>query len=285
MEDTDISAQLQCMENRPKEIKDAFYQDLSFGTGGLRGVIGAGTNRMNLYTVRRISQGLAEYVNNNLPERNRKVTVLYDYRINSLLFAQAAAGVFAANGIQVHIYRELMPTPCLSFAVRQLHCSAGVMITSSHNPAQYNGYKAYGADKCQITTETAERNMSEIKKVDVFDGVHSMDFNQGMTLWHIQYINKTVISAFIKAVKGQSMLKPDCKIRRDFSTVYSPLNGTGRMPVTRVLSECGFSNVHLVTEQEHPDGSFPTCSYPNPEVEQAMELGLEYARKINGHAC
>lgn len=272
---TELKAELQAMDNN--EIEDAFYRDLEFGTGGLRGVIGAGTNRMNIYTVAQASQGLANYVKKNGGER---IAVSFDSRIKSDLFAQVASGVFVANGIKVSIYKELMPTPCLSYAVRELDCAAGIMITASHNPTKYNGYKVYGADGCQITTEAAASIQDEIGEIEVFSDVKRMEFDKGMKAGLIEYISDTVYTDFIGEVKNQSVLFGD-EIDKNVSIVYSPLNGAGLKPVLRVLKESGYTNVMVVAEQEQPDGHFPTCPFPNPEIRESMNLGMEYAEKYN----
>ena len=261
------------------EIEDAFYRDLEFGTGGLRGVIGAGTNRMNVYTVAKASQGLANYVNVTFPTV-KKIAVAYDSRIKSDVFSRVAAGVFAANGLEVFLYPELMPTPALSFAVRYYGCSAGVVVTASHNPSKYNGYKVYGPDGCQITTEAAETILSEIERLDVFSDVSRGDFDKLVSEGKIKYIGEDCVTAFLDAVKSQSVLYGD-KIDRDVAIVYSPLNGTGLKPVTRVLREIGFTNITVVKEQANPDGNFPTCPYPNPEIREALQLGLEYADRLH----
>lgn len=260
---------------RAAEVEDAFFRDLSFGTGGLRGVIGAGTNRMNTYTIAKASQGLANYLKHGFSSPS--VVIGYDSRIQSDLFAKTAAAVCAANGIQVHIWSELLPVPMVSYAVRYLHASAGIMITASHNPAKYNGYKVYGADGCQITTDAAVEILTDIEKVDVFDDVKSADFEILLCDGKIKHIDKNVYTAYIEEVKKQSVLIED--IDRDVAIVYSPLNGTGLKPVTEVLRDTGFTNITVVAEQEKPDGSFPTCPYPNPEIPKAMELGLQYCER------
>ena len=269
----DLLDELKTMDD--KAIEDAFYRDLAFGTGGLRGTIGAGTNRMNVYVVAKASQGLANYL-----ESGSSVVIGYDSRIKSDMFAKTAAGVFAANGITVHFWPQLLPVPTVSFAVRELTASAGVMITASHNPSKYNGYKVYGSDGCQITTEAAAEILSCIEALDIFNDVKSMEFELAVDEGRIQYINSSVLTSFIEAVKSQSVLFGD-DINRDVAIVYSPLNGTGLVPVTRVLEETGFTNITVVEEQRNPDGNFPTCPYPNPEIREAMELGLEYCRKVN----
>ena len=273
----ELSAELAKMTDA--EIEDAFYRDLEFGTGGLRGVIGAGTNRMNVYTVAKASQGLANYVNKTFPAC-KKIAVAYDSRIKSDVFSRVAAGVFAANGLEVFLYPELMPTPALSFAVRYFGCSAGVVVTASHNPSKYNGYKVYGPDGCQITTEAAATILSEIERIDVFSDVSRGDFDALVASGKIKYIGEDCVTAFLSAVKGQSVLFGD-EIDRDVAIVYSPLNGTGLKPVTRVLRETGFTNVTVVKEQANPDGNFPTCPYPNPEIREALRLGLEYADRLH----
>ncbi|MBR1770953.1 MAG: phospho-sugar mutase [Lachnospiraceae bacterium] len=257
-------------------VEDAFYRDLAFGTGGLRGTIGAGTNRMNVYVVAKASQGLANYLRETVQEP--AVVIGYDSRIKSDVFAQVAAGVFAANGVKVHFWQELNPVPTVSYAVRALHASAGVMITASHNPSKYNGYKVYGADGCQITTEAAAAILAQINALDIFADVRQMDFQTAVKEALVQYIPAAVLTAFLDEVKQQSVLFGD-EINRDVAIVYSPLNGTGLKPVTRVLAESGFTNITVVEEQKNPDGHFPTCPYPNPEIREAMELGLTYCER------
>ena len=281
-EDADLTAELTDMEGKEERITDAFYQNLAFGTGGLRGVIGAGTNRMNIYTVGKASQGLADYINRHFPKEERKIAISYDSRIKSSLFAKRAAEVFAANGIRVFIYTELMPTPMLSWAVRSLSCAAGVMVTASHNPSKYNGYKVYGPDGCQITTDAAAEILGCIEKTDAFEDVKREDFETALENGRISYIGEDTVTSFIEAVKGQSMLtKSEENVDKNISIVYSPLNGTGLKPVLRTLKESGFTNITVVKEQEQPDGHFPTCPYPNPEIREAMALGMEYAKKCS----
>ena len=278
-QDADVRKELEEMKADPAAIEDAFYRDLAFGTGGLRGVIGAGTNRMNIYTVAKASQGLSDYIRGQFAEGERSIAVSYDSRIRSDLFARVAAGVFAANGIRVHIYPQLMPTPCLSYAVRALHCAAGIMVTASHNPAKYNGYKVYGADGCQITTDAAAKILEKIEALDIFHDVSMGDFEKGLKEGMISYIGEDVYTAFTEEVKAQSVIgKGDAD--RDVAIVYSPLNGTGLKPVLRALKESGYTNVTVVKEQEEPDGNFPTCPYPNPEIREAMALGMEYAKRL-----
>ena len=274
--DSDVASELKTMG--AAKIEDAFYRDLAFGTGGLRGVIGAGTNRMNVYTVAKASQGLADYLKKH--DEHPSVAIGYDSRIKSDVFAKVSAGVFAANGVQVNIWPVLMPVPTVSFATRYLHTSAGVMITASHNPSKYNGYKVYGADGCQITTEAAAEILAEIEKLDIFADVRTGDFEAGVASGSIQYIPDEVYTAFVNEVKAQSVLFGD-EVDKDVAIVYSPLNGSGLRPVTRTLKEMGYTNITVVKEQEQPDGNFPTCPYPNPEIKEAMALGMEYAKRCN----
>lgn len=274
--DPALLEELRAMDEKQQE--DAFYRDLSFGTGGLRGVIGAGTNRMNLYTVAKATQGLANYLKEHF--RAPSVAIGFDSRINSALFSKVAARVFAANGVKVHIWPELMPVPTVSFAVRELGCSAGVMITASHNPSKYNGYKVYGADGCQITTQGAAEVLAKIEALDIFQDVRIMDFGTAWNDGQILRIPEAVYTAFVENVKAQSVLYED-KTTHDVAIVYSPLNGAGRKPVLRTLKELGYTNITVVKEQEEPDGRFPTCPYPNPEIREAMELGLRYAKEKN----
>ena len=280
-DDQDVAAELQSMDGNEEQIEDAFYRNLAFGTGGLRGVIGAGTNRMNIYTVAKASQGLADYVNKQFAPNKRSIAISYDSRIRSDIFARVAAGVFAANGIKSYIYKELMPTPCLSYAVRALHCAAGIMVTASHNPSKYNGYKVYGADGCQITTKAADAILAEIEKLDLFDDVKRVSFKEALNVNKVSYISDRVYDDFIEEVKKQSLLSDDLAINKDVSIVYTPLNGTGLKPVLRALKESGYTNITVVKEQEQPDGYFTTCPYPNPEIKEAMELGIAYAKKCN----
>ena len=278
--DASLRDELRAMESQPDQMEDAFYRNLTFGTGGLRGVIGAGTNRMNLHTVARASQGVADYVNRHFEADARRIAVSYDSRILSTEFARVAAEVFAANGIHVMIYPRLMPTPCLSWAVRALNCAAGVMVTASHNSAKYNGYKVYGADGGQITTEAAAEILDMIEALDIFADPRRTSFEAALEAGRIEWIPEDVLTAFIERVKGESLLG-DAGADRSARIVYTPLNGTGLEPVTRILRECGYENVTVVAEQEKPDGRFPTCPYPNPEIREAMQLGLEYAERLN----
>lgn len=276
VDDGDVANEL--MNMTQAGVEDAFYRDLAFGTGGLRGVIGAGTNRMNVYTVAKASQGLADYLRKKYARPS--VVIGYDSRIKSDVFARVTAEVFAANDIAVHIWPQLMPVPTVSFATRYLKASAGVMITASHNPAKYNGYKVYGADGCQITTAAAGEILSEINKLDIFSDVKKESFASGLQSGKISYIADRVYTAFIDAVKSQSVLG-DLAVDKNVAICYTPLNGAGLKPVIRALTEGGYTNITVVKEQEQPDGNFPTCPYPNPEIKEAMTLGMDYAKQHN----
>lgn len=273
--DPDLKTELESVKGKDDEIFDRFYRELEFGTGGLRGVIGAGTNRMNVYTVNKATQGLASYIKDH---GGNSVAVSYDSRIKSDLFARGAAEVFAGNGIKVHIYSELMPTPMLSWAVRALKCDAGVMVTASHNPAKYNGYKVYGSDGCQVTIEAADEILAHINKTDVFKDVKTKDFDEAVKEGLISFIGEDVIDDYMAMVRRQS-LHPDICESAGLKVVYTPLNGTGNKPVRRILKEIGVKNVVVVPEQENPDGTFSTCPYPNPEIREALELGLRLCDK------
>lgn len=277
VDDEDLQRELKNIENDEDAINDSFYRELEFGTGGLRGVIGAGTNRMNIYTVRRATQGFADYINDAF--ENPSVAVSYDSRIKSDVFAKAAASVFAANGIKVHIYSELMPTPMLSFAVRALKCSAGVMVTASHNPSKYNGYKAYGNDGCQLSLSASEVVIQKVNKLDIFKDVKTVDFDKAVADGMIEYIENDVIEDYYKNVLAQGI---NTKLVADsgLKVVYTPLNGTGNKPVRHILDVIGIKDVTVVPEQENPDGNFTTCPYPNPEIREALELGLKLCDKV-----
>lgn len=274
--ESDLKEELEAMD--PAKQEDAFYRDLAFGTGGLRGVIGAGTNRMNVYTVAKASQGLANYLKSHFSDPS--VAIGYDSRLKSEEFARTAAAVFGENGVKVHLWSTLNPVPTVSFATRYLGTSAGVMVTASHNPSKYNGYKVYGADGCQITSAAAGEILGEIEKLDLFEDVARGDFEALLASGTIQYIPDQVLTAFLAEVKNQSVLFGE-EAGRDAAIVYSPLNGAGYVPVTRILAESGYRNVTVVEEQRLPDGRFPTCPYPNPEIKEAMALGMEYAKRNN----
>ena len=277
-QDIDLQKELKSMNEEDK--LDAFYKDLEFGTGGLRGIIGAGTNRLNVYTVSKATQGLANYINENFKREDRKVAISRDSRIKSDVFANVAASVLAANGIKVYIYPRIEPVPALSFATRYLKCCSGIMITASHNPSKYNGYKVYGSDGCQITTEAAKEILSYISKIDVFDGYKSMNLDDAFEKGLVEYIKPIVLTKFIEEVKKQSFLG-DEKIDKNIAIVYSPLYGSGLEPVKRALTELGYTNVNIVKDQEMPNGYFPTCPYPNPEIKEALKVGLEYCKQYD----
>lgn len=275
VDDADLQAELAAVANDAEGINDRFYRDLAFGTGGLRGVIGAGTNRMNIYTVRKASQGLADYLNENF--KNPSCAIAYDSRIKSDLFAKEAAKVLSGNGVKVYIYKELMPTPMLSWAVRALKCDAGIVVTASHNPAKYNGYKVYGNDGCQITLNAAELILSCISKIDCFDGVKLADFDKALADGAIEYIGDDIINAYYDKVEEQS-IHPDVVAKSGLKIVYTPLNGTGNKPVREILKRIGIKDIVIVPEQEHPDGNFTTCPFPNPEIKEALAVGLELCK-------
>lgn len=276
--DPDLKAELADVAGDEDGKNDRFYRDLEFGTGGLRGVIGAGTNRMNVYTVKKATQGLAEYILSGNVEKS--VAIAYDSRIKSDYFARSAAEVLAANGIKVYIYKELMPTPMLSWAVRRLGCGAGIVVTASHNPAKYNGYKVYGSDGCQLTLDAANAVLSKINNIDIFSGVKSVDFDKAVSDGAINYIGEDVIDAYLAKVKEQG-LHTDLVAQSGLKVVYTPLNGTGNKPVRRILKEIGVKDVIVVPEQENPDGNFPTCPFPNPEIKEALQRGLDLCAKEN----
>ncbi|MFC4803886.1 phospho-sugar mutase [Filifactor villosus] len=265
---------------KEEEVREAFYKNLEFGTGGLRGVIGAGSSRVNIYTVAKASQGLANYILKQVPREQRQVAIGYDSRIKSEVFARTAAEVFAANGIKAFLFDRLMPTPCVSFAVRSLGCCAGVMVTASHNPSKYNGYKVYNSQGCQITTSVADEIFGEIEALDIFQDVLRLQFDKAKELGKIEFIGEEVVTNFIEEVKKQSVLDENTEVDKDVSIVYSSLHGAGLEPVTRVLRESGYKKVSVVKEQAEPDGTFPTCPYPNPEIEEAMRLGVQYAEQL-----
>lgn len=275
LEDPDLTEELQSIRDNPAEINDRFYRDLEFGTGGLRGVIGAGTNRVNIYTVRKATQGLANYLNKQ--GAGASVAIAYDSRMKSDVFAKSAAEVLAANGIHAHIYPELMPTPALSYAVRYLRCSAGINITASHNPAKYNGYKAYGSDGCQVALEMADAILDEINRLDIFTDVKHMDYQKAEEKGLIHTIPEEVTESFLQAVQKESII--DCQ-GTDLKVVYTPLNGAGRKCVTKILDRIGIQNVTIVKEQELPDGNFTTCPYPNPEIREALQKGLDLCETV-----
>lgn len=276
-EDPDLQNELKSITDDMDAIRDRFYRNLEFGTGGLRGVIGAGTNRMNIYTVRHATQGLANYVNEEYS--NPSVAIAYDSRIKSDIFAKNAASVLAANGIKVYIYNELMPTPMLSYAVRALKCQAGIVVTASHNPAKYNGYKVYGDDGCQITLKGAAAVLEKINELDVFNDIKISSFDDGLANGSISYIGEDIINSYFDSVLTQG-INIDLCAESGLKVVYTPLNGTGNKPVRTILSKIGIKDVTVVEEQEMPDGNFTTCPYPNPEIREALELGLKKCEEV-----
>lgn len=275
-DDKDLLPELLEIKGNEKEIEDRFAVSLKFGTAGLRGVIGAGTNRMNVYTVRQATQGLADYCNEDFEDPS--IAIAYDSRIKSDVFAKEAAACLAANGIKVYIYPELMPTPMLSYAVRALNCDSGIVITASHNPAKYNGYKVYGPDGCQMTLDAANKVLQNIEKVDMFTGAKTMDFDSGVKCGKIEYIGRDIYEGYLKAVK-ECGIHTDCVAESGMKVVFTPLNGTGNKPIRDILKMIGVKDVVVVPEQENPDGNFPTCPFPNPEIKEALALGIELSEK------
>lgn len=275
--DPDLKAELESIKGNSNEILDRFYRSLEFGTAGLRGVIGAGTNRMNVYTVGRATQGLADYLNDKYDEPS--VAIGYDSRIKSDYFSRESAEILAANGVKVYIYDELEPTPCLSYAVRTLKTSGGIILTASHNPAKYNGYKCYNSRGYQMTDDEAAETYEYIKKVDYFTGIKKVDFDSALADGKIKYIGEKLIESFLDEVQKQC-INPDIVKQAGLKVIYSPLNGSGNKPVRKILERIGVQHVYVVAEQENPDGNFPTCPYPNPEIKQVFKLGLEMNKSI-----
>ena len=270
--DADLLPELQSVQGNEEEILDRFYKNLEFGTAGLRGVIGAGTNRMNIYTVNQATQGLADYLNSDF--ENPSIAIAYDSRIKSDVFARSAACVLAANGVKVYLYPELVPTPMLSYAVRALSCSSGIIITASHNPSKYNGYKCYDPNGYQMTDEAAAKTYAYIQKVDMFTGAKTVDFDEALKNGAIEYIKREVFENFYNEVR-KAQVNPDVCGNTDLSVIYTPLNGTGNLHVREILKQIGIRDVTVVPEQELPDGNFPTCPYPNPEIRQAFECAIK----------
>lgn len=276
-EDPDLLKELESIRGNENEIHERFYKDLEFGTAGLRGIIGAGTNRMNIYVVRKATQGLANYVLKKYGKGS--VVISHDSRIKADLFMIEAAKVLAANGIKVYITKELEPTPVLSYLVRYYQCQAGIMVTASHNPAAYNGYKAYGEDGCQMTDVAAGMVYDEICKLDMFEDVKIADFDKALEDGQIEYVDDSVYDTYIEKVKEQQIEPGICK-GADLKVVYTPLNGAGNKLVRRILKEIGVENVTIVKEQELPDGNFTTCPYPNPEIKEALQKGLDLCKEV-----
>lgn len=275
--DPTLLAELRDIEGDEDAILDRFYTKLTFGTAGLRGVLGAGTNRMNIYTVNQATQGIADYLNANF--ENPTVAIACDSRINSDLFSKETAGVFAANGIKAYIYKTLVPTPMLSYAVRELGCASGVIITASHNPSKYNGYKCYDPEGYQMTDEAAAASYECIQKVDMFADVKRKDFDEGLKDGSIEYISDAVYEKYFDLVRSRC-LNPDACAKANLKVVYTPLNGAGNIPVRKILDSIGVKDVTVVPEQEMPDGNFPTCPYPNPEIRQAFECAIKLGKEI-----
>ena len=276
LQDVDLKTELQNIEGDDDAIKERFAVALKFGTAGLRGTLGAGTNRMNIWVVRQATQGVADWVKTQ--GGTQTVAISYDSRLKGWNFARDAAGVLAANGIHVRIYDELMPVPALSFATRYYHCNAGIMVTASHNPAKYNGYKAYGPDGCQMTDEAADIVYQQIQKTDVLTGAKYMSFAEGVNKGLIQFVEDDCKNALYEAIEARQ-IRPGIAATSGLKLVYSPLNGTGLVPVTRVLNDIGIHDITIVPEQEYPNGYFTTCSYPNPEILDALKKGLELAEQ------
>ena len=275
--DPDLKAELESIKGNDDEILDRFYRSLEFGTAGLRGVIGAGTNRMNIYTVGRATQGLSDFLNKHY--ENPSIAIGYDSRIKSDYFSKEAAAILAANGIKVYIYEELEPTPCLSYAIRYFHTSSGIILTASHNPAKYNGYKCYNPKGYQMTDEEAAETYEFIQKVDYFTGIKKVDFDEAVKSGMIEFIGEDVINSFLDEVQKQC-INPEIVKAADLKVIYTPLNGTGNKPVRAILDRIGIDKVYVVPEQEMPDGNFPTCPFPNPEIKQVFEIGLEMNKQI-----
>ncbi len=276
LQDVDLKTELQNIKGDEDAIKERFAVALKFGTAGLRGTLGAGTNRMNIWVVRQATQGVADWVKTQ--GGTQTVAISYDSRLKGWNFARDAAGVLAANGIHVRIYDELMPVPALSFATRYYHCNAGIMVTASHNPAKYNGYKAYGPDGCQMTDEAADIVYQQIQKTDVLTGAKYMSFAEGVNKGLIEFVEDDCKNALYEAIEARQ-IRPGIAATSGLKLVYSPLNGTGLVPVTRVLNDIGIHDITIVPEQEYPNGYFTTCSYPNPEILDALKKGLELAEK------
>ena len=278
LQDADLSPELRKIQGNDEEIKDRFAVSLQFGTAGLRGVLGAGTNRMNIYVVAQATQGLANWVKTQ--GGTQTVAISFDTRLKSDVFSKTAAGVLAANGIKVRIYDAAMPVPALSFATRYYNCNAGIMVTASHNPAKYNGYKAYGPDGCQMPDQAADVVYNEIQKIDVLNGAQQISFAQGVEDGLIRFVGDDCKNAFYEAIEA-CQVRPGLAATSGLKLVYSPLNGSGLVPVTQVLKDIGITDITIVPEQEYPNGYFTTCSYPNPEIYAALESGLKLAKECD----
>ena len=282
VKDDELKAELVALKESGDEdaITDAFFQDLEFGTAGLRGTLGAGTNRMNIYTVGRATQGFSDYL--VATYEHPTVAIARDSRNNGELFVKTAASIFAANGVKALVYPKISPVPTLSWAVRDLKCSGGVCVTASHNPAQYNGYKAYGPDGCQIASEVADAISAAIARVDMWGGIKTMDFDEAMAAGMIEWIDDDCLDRYYDAVLSKSVcnLTPEEAAKAPLKLVYTPLNGTGLIPVTTVLNRAGITDITVVPEQRDPNGDFPTCPYPNPEIREAMQKGIDLCREV-----
>lgn len=278
LQDADLSPELRKIQGNDEEIKDRFAVSLQFGTAGLRGVLGAGTNRMNIYVVAQATQGLANWVKTQ--GGTQTVAISFDTRLKSDVFSKTAAGVLAANGIKVRIYDAAMPVPALSFATRYYNCNAGIMVTASHNPAKYNGYKAYGPDGCQMPDQAADVVYNEIQKIDILNGAQQISFAQGVEDGLIRFVGDDCKKAFYEAIEA-CQVRPGLAATSGLKLVYSPLNGSGLVPVTQVLKDIGITDITIVPEQEYPNGYFTTCSYPNPEIYAALESGLKLAKECD----
>ena len=278
LQDADLSPELRKIQGNDEEIKDRFAVSLQFGTAGLRGVLGAGTIRMNIYVVAQATQGLANWVKTQ--GGTQTVAISFDTRLKSDVFSKTAAGVLAANGIKVRIYDAAMPVPALSFATRYYNCNAGIMVTASHNPAKYNGYKAYGPDGCQMPDQAADVVYNEIQKIDVLNGAQQISFAQGVEDGLIRFVGDDCKKAFYEAIES-CQVRPGLAATSGLKLVYSPLNGSGLVPVTQVLKDIGITDITIVPEQEYPNGYFTTCSYPNPEIYAALESGLKLAKECD----
>lgn len=277
IDDKDLIPELESIAGDDNAIAERFTLDLEFGTAGLRGIIGAGTYRMNIYTIRRATQGLAEYLIDKFDAPS--VAIAYDSRIKSDVFAKEAAKVLAGNGVKAYLFPELMPTPVLSFAVRELKTSSGIVVTASHNPSKYNGYKVYGPDGCQMTDEAANAVLSKINNVDIFEGVKVADYDKAISEGMIEIIGDSLLDKYLEKVRERAV-NPDVAKDSDLSIIYTPLNGTGNKPVRRILADIGIKNVTVVKEQENPDGNFPTAPYPNPEIRQSFECALKLSETV-----
>lgn len=280
VKDSNIVEELKSMSEDTEKIKEVFSTDLSFGTGGIRELMGAGTNRINIYTIAKVTQGVSEWIKRNNKDK-KSVAIAYDSRNHSKEFAEITASVFTANNIQVYIFQDIMPTPCLSYAVRKLACDAGVVITASHNSAEYNGYKVYNSAGCQITNEDAKATVREINEIDIFSDINYLDINKAKENGLLSYIKESVLTSYLHETSQFSCMNSGLNIDKNISIVYTPLHGTGLIPVTSILNLNGYMNIHVVKEQAQPDSNFTSCPKPNPEDPSSLELALKHAKEIN----